>query len=148
MKLSNPEFLAKAKQLSKDQQERLLSRMEGKLPKRLHKDKISREEAIAIQLELEEEQLEEWREKMREIKQKAEESKKKEAAKNVEKTAKNKTDKEPSVKKVAKPSAVKEKVAKTKEKTTTKPEVVKAKPLVKTKPAANAAVTKKTPAKP
>jgi hypothetical protein len=38
--------------------------MTGKLPRRLDKDKLSQEDAIALQLELEDEQLSEWREKM------------------------------------------------------------------------------------
>lgn len=71
MKLSKPEYLAKAQQLSVDEQERLLSRMVGKLPKRLQKDKLSREEALAIQLELEDEQLQEWRERMHALKAEA-----------------------------------------------------------------------------
>jgi len=71
MKLSNPEYLAKAQQLSVEEQERLLSRMVGKLPKRLQKDKLSREEALAIQLELEDEQLQEWRERMYALKAEA-----------------------------------------------------------------------------
>jgi len=41
--------------------------MSGKLPKRLHNDKLSREDALALQLELEEEHLNEWREKMAKI---------------------------------------------------------------------------------
>jgi len=54
--------------LSPTEAERLLSRMSGKLPKRLDKDKLSLEDALALQLELEEENLNEWREKMAKIK--------------------------------------------------------------------------------
>lgn len=57
----------KAKQLSEADAERLLSRMSGKLPRRLEKDKLSREEALALQLELEDEHLQEWRERMAKI---------------------------------------------------------------------------------
>ena len=71
-KVSSPEYLAKVKTLSKDETERLLSRMTGKLPRRLEKDKLSREEALAIQLELEDEQLKEWRNMMQELKKKDE----------------------------------------------------------------------------
>ncbi len=71
-KVSSPEYLAKVKTLSKDEIERLLSRMTGKLPRRLEKDKLSREEALAIQLELEDEQLKEWRNMMQELKKKDE----------------------------------------------------------------------------
>jgi len=68
MKNVNPEYLAQAQALSVEEQERVLSRMTGKLPRRLEKDKLNREEALAIQLELEDEQLQEWRERMHAIK--------------------------------------------------------------------------------
>jgi hypothetical protein len=74
-KESNPEYLAKVAQLSQEDTERLLSRMSGKLPRRLEKNKLTSEEALAIQLELEDEQLQEWREKMQAMRDK-------EAAKN------------------------------------------------------------------
>lgn len=64
-KMSKPEYEARARELSKEEAERLLSRMSGKLPKRLQKDKLTREEALAIQLEVEDEQLEEWRRNMK-----------------------------------------------------------------------------------
>ncbi len=61
MKISKPEYLEKALLLNEDEQQRILSRMSGKLPNRLLKEKLSVEEAIAIQLEIEDEQLAEWR---------------------------------------------------------------------------------------
>ncbi len=61
MKISKPEYLEKALLLNDDEQQRILSRMSGKLPNRLLKEKLSVEEAIAIQLEIEDEQLAEWR---------------------------------------------------------------------------------------
>ncbi len=64
MKSCKPEYLEKVRALTEDERERLLSRMKGKLPRRLEKDKISSEEAIAIQMELEDEQLDEWRKNM------------------------------------------------------------------------------------
>lgn len=70
IRIPNQEYLEKAKLLSNEETERLLSRMSGKLPRRLEKDKLSTLEALAIQLELEEEQLNEWRERMRTIKKK------------------------------------------------------------------------------
>ena len=79
-KITKPEYLAKVKLLTKKETERLLSRMVGKLPRRLEKDKLSKEEALAIQLELEDEQLQEWRKMMHSLKKK-EEAKKKENAK-------------------------------------------------------------------
>ena len=69
-KIITPAYLAKVKLLNMEEQERLLSRMSGKLPRRLEKDKLSREEALAIQLELEDEQLTDWRKNMQEIKAK------------------------------------------------------------------------------
>ena len=60
-KISKPEYLAKVKLLTKEETERLLSRMGGKLPRRLEKRKVSQAEALAIQMELEDEQLQEWR---------------------------------------------------------------------------------------
>lgn len=71
-KISKPEYEAKVKQLSKEETERLLSRMTGKLPRRLQKDKLSKEEALAIQMELEDDQLQEWRKMMRTLNKKGE----------------------------------------------------------------------------
>lgn len=67
-KVVSEEYKDKVKLLSPAEAERLLSRMSGKLPKRLDKDKLSLEDALALQLELEEENLNEWREKMAKIK--------------------------------------------------------------------------------
>jgi hypothetical protein len=82
-KNSKPNYLAKAKLLNKEETERLLSRMGGKLPRRLEKRKISQEEALAMQLELEDEQLYAWRKVMHNLK-------KKEEAKEAKKVAKAK----------------------------------------------------------
>lgn len=71
-KLSNPLYAEKVKKLSKIESERLLSRMSGKLPRRLEKDKLSREEALALQMELEDEQLQEWRKMMTALNKKIE----------------------------------------------------------------------------
>ena len=71
MKNVNVDYVAKAKKLSEEERDRILSRMGGKLPKRLHKEKLTVEEAIAIQLELEDEQLQEWRANMAVIEEKA-----------------------------------------------------------------------------
>jgi hypothetical protein len=65
-----PEYLAKAELLTEEETERLLSRMSGKLPRRLVKGKVSQLEALAVQLELEEEQLEKWRAMMQILKDK------------------------------------------------------------------------------
>ena len=64
------DYEAVAKNLSKEEKERVLSRMTGKLPKRLEKDKLTEQEALAIQLELEDEQLVEWKERVAAIRAK------------------------------------------------------------------------------
>lgn len=64
------DYTEQAKSLSKDRKERILSRMAGKLPKRLANDKLTEIEAIAIQLALEDEQLEEWKSKVAAIRAK------------------------------------------------------------------------------
>lgn len=71
------DYTAQAQKLTVAQKERLLSRMSGKLPKRLAKDKLTEEEAIAIQLELEDEQLQEWKEKVAAMRAKEEKKKNK-----------------------------------------------------------------------
>ena len=68
--ICKPEYLEKVGQLNKEETERLLSRMGGKLPRRLEKGKLSQVQALAIQMELEDEQLNEWREMMRTLKEK------------------------------------------------------------------------------
>ena len=75
MKISNPLYVEKVKALNEEEQERLLSRMTGKLPRRLEKDKLSKEDALAIQLEIEDEQLQEWRAKMHALNAKSEKTK-------------------------------------------------------------------------
>jgi len=64
MSTNTKDYENQAKKLSQEQKERVLSRMTGKLPKRLAKYKVSEVEAIATQLELEDEQLQEWKEKV------------------------------------------------------------------------------------
>jgi hypothetical protein len=64
IKTPDPEYVEKAKKLSDAEAERLLSRMGGKLRRRQDKDKVSSLDALAIQLQMEEEQLLEWREHM------------------------------------------------------------------------------------
>jgi len=66
-KVPTQDYQDKVKLLTEEDAERVLSRMSGKLPRRLDKDKLSREDALALQLELEDEQLQEWREKMAKI---------------------------------------------------------------------------------
>ena len=88
--LVKEDYLAKAGTLPETEQERILSRMSGKLPKRLDKEKLTREEAIAIQMEIEDEQLDEWRQRMHELQQKAAAKAEKDARKEAKKEARPK----------------------------------------------------------
>ena len=47
MKIGKPEYIKQVQSLSEEEQQKILSRMSGKLPKRLLKDKLSVEQAIA-----------------------------------------------------------------------------------------------------
>lgn len=85
------DYIAKAKKLSKEQRERVLSRMGGKLPKHLKNQKLTEEKAIAFQLEMEDEQLQEWRDKMAKIRAKELKEKLKAEAKAEAKATKSKT---------------------------------------------------------
>lgn len=77
IKNPNNEFIKLAESMNETASERILSRMTGKLPKRFKKDKLTKIEALAIQLELEDELLQEWRKNFAEIKIKAEKTAKK-----------------------------------------------------------------------
>ena len=94
-KLCNPEYLEKAQLLTEEEAERLLSRMAGKLPRRLEKDKLSREEALAIQLEIEDDQLQEWRNKMHFLKEKENSEKKGKTGEKTHTKKKSNANKEP-----------------------------------------------------
>lgn len=65
-------YLEKAKNLTEEQVERLHSRMRNKLTTKTEDKKITPLEALAIQMELEDEQLEEWREQRRKLNEKLE----------------------------------------------------------------------------
>ena len=69
-KTPSDEYLEIAKNLSKEETERLLSRTRSKLLRRMESEKITTLEVLAIQLEIEDEDLSEWREKMAEIRKK------------------------------------------------------------------------------
>lgn len=69
-KTPSDEYLEKAKLLSEEETERLLSRTRTKLMRRLESEKMTALEVVAIQLEIENEELNEWREKMTEIRKK------------------------------------------------------------------------------
>ena len=70
-KTPSDEYLAKAKLLSEEETERLMARMRSKLMRRLEDKKMSVPEVVAIQMEIEDEELNEWREKMAEIRKKS-----------------------------------------------------------------------------
>jgi hypothetical protein len=62
IKAASDEYLEKAKQLTEEETERVMSRLGKKLHRKNDKDELTFLEVIAIQLELEDEQLREWRE--------------------------------------------------------------------------------------
>lgn len=70
IKSGNEEYLEKAAKLTEEETERLLSRMRGKPARRLEDKKLTTIEALATQLELDDEQLAEWRKNMHAIKEK------------------------------------------------------------------------------
>lgn len=70
-KTPSDEYLEKAKLLSKEETELLLSRTRSKLLRRLENEKMTTLEVVALQLEIEDEDLNEWREKMADIRKKA-----------------------------------------------------------------------------
>jgi hypothetical protein len=63
-------YLEKARLLSREDSERLLSRTRSKLIRRLEHEKLSALDVVAIQLEIEDEDLNEWREKWAELRKK------------------------------------------------------------------------------
>lgn len=67
IKYASEEYMEKAKNLSQEEVERLQSRMRAKLTRREEEKKLTLIEVLAIQLELDDEQLAEWREKRIEI---------------------------------------------------------------------------------
>lgn len=73
MAIKNPSeaFVKLAETLDDIEAEKVLSRMSGKLPKRFMKEKLTKIEAIAIQLELEDELLQDWRENFAKIQARA-----------------------------------------------------------------------------
>jgi len=75
VKTASAIYLEQVKNLTQEASERLQSRMRGKLARRLEDKILDTDEALAIQLELDDLQLEEWREKMREINVREEKSK-------------------------------------------------------------------------
>jgi hypothetical protein len=77
IKEASQTYIDMANKLTQEESERLQSRMRGKLTRRVEDKKLNTLEALAIQLELDDEQLQEWREKMSEINEKEKKSSKK-----------------------------------------------------------------------
>jgi hypothetical protein len=67
LKSASQEYLDKAAVLTMEDVERLFSRMRGKLARKLEGEKIRSLEAVALQLQLEDEELQEWRQRWAEI---------------------------------------------------------------------------------
>ncbi len=67
MRTPNDAYLEKARRLRKTDVERLLSRARKKLMRRIEDQTMTVEEVVAIQLEIEDEDLAEWRERWAEI---------------------------------------------------------------------------------
>jgi hypothetical protein len=65
----SPEWIQKAMLLSKDDAERILARMRKKIVRRLEHETIDPLAAVALQLQMEDEQLNEWRQKMSELRE-------------------------------------------------------------------------------
>ena len=77
LKQASPEYIEKAKALTKDDAERLFARMRGKLTRRLEHERLHSLDAVALQLQIEDEELQEWRQRWAEIANRAQgESKK------------------------------------------------------------------------
>jgi len=70
IKAADEKYVKEATNLTTEEAEKLLSRMRGKLTRRLDDKKLSTIDALAIQLEIDDEQLAEWRERMNEINKK------------------------------------------------------------------------------
>lgn len=71
------EYLNKAKSLSKDEAEKIFSRMRTKLRRRLDDKETTPLDAVAMQLQKEDEDLEEWRAQWAKIKKNDEQKKSK-----------------------------------------------------------------------
>jgi N-acyl-L-homoserine lactone synthetase len=67
MRTPKPEYIQAASTLDNAEKERLFSRMGSKITRKVVKQKIEDLEALAIQLEIEDEQLAEWLEKIRQL---------------------------------------------------------------------------------
>lgn len=69
LKLPAEQYVAAAKALSKQEAERLMSRMRGKFVRRWTDIRLTRLEALALQLEFEDEELKEWRKNLAKLRE-------------------------------------------------------------------------------
>ena len=69
-KTPSEEYIEKAKTLTQEEAERIMARLRGKLMRRFEDQKIIPLEAVALQLEIEDKQLQEWRERLAEMRAK------------------------------------------------------------------------------
>ena len=76
-RVPSEEYLEKAKLLSREEAEKILSRMRHKLMRRIEDNESSPLEAVAMQLQKEDEDLKEWRERWAEITERENKKKKK-----------------------------------------------------------------------
>jgi hypothetical protein len=74
MKLSvpKPEYVEQAQSLTRDEAERVFARMRGRLSRVITHERISPLDAVALQLEYEDEQLAEWRANLDKLRKKHE----------------------------------------------------------------------------
>ena len=66
-KTPSPAYLEQAKLLSREDAERVFSRMRKKLSLNLQHEKLDPVDAVALQLELEDDQLKAWRENLADL---------------------------------------------------------------------------------
>ena len=60
-------YLERAKQLSADEADRLMARMRGRFSRRFADQRLTALQAIALQLEFEDDELAQWRNRMNEL---------------------------------------------------------------------------------
>ena len=69
-KTASAEYITKAMALSMEEAEYVFSRMRGKLSRRVEDRKLVPVEAVALQLELEDQNLQAWRDQLADLREK------------------------------------------------------------------------------
>ncbi len=69
LKQASQEYLDKAAALTMEEAERMFARMRGRLARKFEREKIPSLEAVALQLQIEDEELQEWRQRWTELEQ-------------------------------------------------------------------------------